>query len=213
MGNFLVPGGVSDFEAWILSVLAKSRRNFFEFGTCTGKTAYLFAANSPVDGHIETITLAPNQVGSYKPDDVDNLIAHQHAIEESRFTEFLYSGTPEAKKISQIFGDSKDFDETNHLSKYDLIFIDGSHAYSYIKSDTNKAMRMIKPGGIILWHDFIWRGLIDPTEDVAKFLSELAREVSLFHLRDTSLAVFRNPLSSNQEPYSAQVGVGAECRA
>ena len=42
-GSIEVPGGTSDTEAWILAVVARDARTMFEFGTCTGKTAYLWA--------------------------------------------------------------------------------------------------------------------------------------------------------------------------
>src|SRR4051812_466211 len=46
-GPYVIEGGTSDSEAWILGVLAKRAERLFEFGTCTGKTAYLWARNSP----------------------------------------------------------------------------------------------------------------------------------------------------------------------
>jgi hypothetical protein len=58
-GPYVVDGGTSDAEAWILAVLAKRARTMFEFGTCTGKTAYLWARNSPTDARVITVTLAP----------------------------------------------------------------------------------------------------------------------------------------------------------
>jgi hypothetical protein len=56
-GIIPVPGGTSDTEAWILAALAKDARRLFEFGTCTGKTAYLWARNQPADGTVTTLTL------------------------------------------------------------------------------------------------------------------------------------------------------------
>jgi hypothetical protein len=50
-GPYAVDGGTSDAEAWILAVLAKRAYRLFEFGTCTGKTAYLWGRNSPDDAH------------------------------------------------------------------------------------------------------------------------------------------------------------------
>jgi hypothetical protein len=38
-GSIAVPGGTSDAEAWILSVVAVRWRLAFEFGTCRGRTA------------------------------------------------------------------------------------------------------------------------------------------------------------------------------
>jgi hypothetical protein len=45
-GPFMVPGGTSDVEAWVLAVLARGASHCFEFGTCTGKTADLWARNA-----------------------------------------------------------------------------------------------------------------------------------------------------------------------
>ena len=47
IGNYRVPGGISDFETWVICNLAKKAGTVFEFGTCTGKTAWLLAANAP----------------------------------------------------------------------------------------------------------------------------------------------------------------------
>ncbi len=61
---------------------------------------------------------------------------------------------PEEEKITQLFCDSKHFDEKPYTGKMDLIFIDGSHAFSYVMSDSEKAFKMIAPNSIILWHDY-----------------------------------------------------------
>ena len=45
-----VLGGTSDYETWVLAVLATRATALFEFGTCTGKTAYLWARNLPPGG-------------------------------------------------------------------------------------------------------------------------------------------------------------------
>ena len=92
-GAILVPGGTQDTEAWILAVLAKDGRRLFEFGTCTGRTSYLWARNQPAGGTVTTLTLAPNQLGAYQSAAGDDPTAEAYAREESRFTRFLYTGT------------------------------------------------------------------------------------------------------------------------
>ena len=57
--SFEVVGMTSDYEAWILSCLAKSSKNIFEFGTCSGKTTALFALNSSPESKVYSITLDP----------------------------------------------------------------------------------------------------------------------------------------------------------
>ena len=52
--DYNVIGMTSDLEAWILSMMAKISNNIFEFGTCSGKTTYLLALNSPENCKITT---------------------------------------------------------------------------------------------------------------------------------------------------------------
>lgn len=181
----------SDREAWILSVLAKHARHIFEFGTCTGRTTYLLARNSPEGTTVSTITLPPDAIADYAEGESDSRDATRRAKKESSYTHFRYSGTAYERKIDQRFGDSKEFDETPYLRHYDLIFIDGSHAYSYVASDTEKALRMVAPGGFILWHDY--KGPRGSARGVFDRLNELTRELPLVRIHGTSLVAYRAP--------------------
>lgn len=187
-----VAGGTSDFEAWILAVLARRARVAFEFGTATGKTTYLMARNLPRGGRVVTITLAPEQVAAYADAAGDSTAAGQWARDESAFTTFLYSGSDVEGQITQLFGDSKTFDESPYASQCDLIFVDGSHAYSYVMSDSRKALRMLAPGGVVLWHDYNGP---DRAADVYRALNELSAELPLLHIFGTTLVAYRRPAS------------------
>ena len=109
---------------------------------------------------------------------------------ESAFDSFIYSGTPVEHKITQLFRDSKRFDETPYLKQCDLIFIDGSHAYSYVKNDTEKGLRMLKEGGLLLWHDYRYRNL--ETRGVRQYLDELSETLPLIRLDETTIVAYRN---------------------
>ena len=194
-GGIEVPGGTTDSEAWILAVLAKRARRMFEFGTCTGKTAYLWARNSPPDALVTTLTLSPQEASLYRADAQDASLDREHALAESRFQSFLYSGSDVEPKIVQLFGDSKQLDETPYVGQMDLIFVDGSHAYSYVQSDSAKALRMIKPGGLILWHDY--RGPLGG-KGTDRALIELARELPLRHIAGTEIVAYRAPLADQR---------------
>jgi hypothetical protein len=186
-----VPGGTTEREAWILAVLAKGASTLFEFGTCTGRTTYLWARNAPEDAEVTTITLPPNGDGEYQHEGGDSARAARVARRESRFERFMYSGTPVATRVNQIFGDSKAFDETPFLGRCDLVFVDGSHAYSYVRSDTEKALRMLAPGGLVLWHDY--KGPDSDARGVFSYLNELSRDLELVHLQGTTLVGYRAP--------------------
>jgi len=189
-----VLGGTSHFETWVLSVLAKRAATLFEFGTGTGRIAYLWARNSAPDARVITLTLGKNQHADYQFAREDNPLAVLAALAESAFDRFLYSGTQAEHKITQLFGDSKRFDETPYLKECDLIFIDGSHAYSYVKSDTEKALRMLREGGLVLWHDYRFRNLA--TSGVRRYLDELSETLPLVRLHDTAFVVYRKGTNS-----------------
>lgn len=191
-GSIEVPGGTSDAEAWILATLALRAHTFFEFGTCTGKTSYLWARNAPDGAQVVTLTLAPDQHDAISTTAEDSKRDVRFARNESAFTEFLYTGTDVADRITQLFADSKQFDDTPYHDFADVVFVDGSHAHSYVVADSAKAMRIVKPGGLVLWHDY--RGP-DHTVGVYQVLNELARTHALRHVRGTSLVAWRRPLS------------------
>ena len=121
-----VVGMTSDYEGWILSVLSKKSYNIFEFGTCSGKTTYLFALNSPKEAKIFSITLPPQNLSSQVKEQKDNSVAFRNAILESKYEKFMFSLDPELKnKIKVIFQDSKNLDIGKYENFFDLIFIDG----------------------------------------------------------------------------------------
>lgn len=207
--NYRVTGGTSDLETWVLCTLAKNigaknigtrdtgAGRIFEIGTCTGKTTYLLAANAPAEARVVSITLKPEHMSAYKAMEGDDQKAFRDANAESTFVEFYYTGTPESARIEQLFGDSKDFDETPYLESCDLVFVDGSHARSYVESDSAKAIRMVKPGGLVLWHDY--RGPRH-TPGVYQALNQLARTLPLVHIKMTNLVAYRKPGGNGNKP-------------
>ena len=195
--SFCVPSGdkdivgkTSDYEAWILSSLSKISKNIFEFGTCSGKTTTLMALNSPNDSKIITLTLDLNQAKNLSLDSQDNKVSIRNIINESNYNKFIFSGKEYEKKISVMFMDSRKLNTDEYLNKFDLIFIDGGHTYSIIENDSIKAFKMIKTGGIILWHDYVPGKTSD--KDVVKYLNKISKDKKIFHIENTSLCYFNN---------------------
>ncbi|MEP6763579.1 MAG: class I SAM-dependent methyltransferase [Gemmatimonadaceae bacterium] len=190
-GPLLVAGGTSDTEAWVLSVLAKKAQQLFEFGTCTGKTAYLWSRNAPTGAKIVTITLAPSQQGDYDASPTDSREDTTFALRESVFENFIYTNTAVESAITQLYGDSKQLNESEWKDWADLIFVDGSHARSYVESDSRKAMAMVKPGGLVLWHDYA-----GPRHASGVFLTlnELSKEFDFRRVEGTTFVAWRRPI-------------------
>lgn len=188
-GDLSVAGAPSDTETWILSALAKGAERIFEFGTGSGRTSYAFAVNAGPDARVTTLALAPRQAGLYQHDPDDEPAAQEAALAEST-GEFFYVGTPVEARIEQVFGDSKALDDSRHLDRYDLVFVDGAHSHSYVSSDSEKALRMVRPGGWVLWHDYR-SPRVSATRGVFDTLNELSQRLPLRHVRGTSLVVWR----------------------
>jgi predicted O-methyltransferase YrrM len=192
-GPYVVDGGTSDAEAWILAVLAKRAGRMFEFGTCTGKTAYLWARNSAPDARVITVTLAPDHLGDYRQEATDDPTDVEFALKESTHTDFLYTGSPVASKVQQLFADSKALDVSPWTASCDLVFVDGSHAYSYVVSDSAKALGLVAPGGLVLWHDYAGPR---HAAGVYRALNELGERLPLVRLEGTTLVAYRRPIAS-----------------
>jgi predicted O-methyltransferase YrrM len=189
-GPIAVPGGTSDAEAWVLAVLAKRAQHCFEFGTCTGKTAYLWARNAPDNARVVTLTLGPTQQSEYQKGATDSTEDTRFALQESAFETFLYSGTPYEARVTQLYGDSKQFDESPWRAWADLVFVDGSHAQSYVESDSAKAMQIVRPGGLVVWHDYAGPRHAAGVYDA---LNALSQRLPLRHVRGTTFVVWRRP--------------------
>ena len=85
-----------------------------------------------------------------------------------------------------MFGDSARFDWTPHHGLAGLVFVDSSHAYDYACKESETAFRLVKSGGLVIWHDYgVWPGG-DPRARRAKALG-------LRHIQGTSLVLWRAP--------------------
>jgi predicted O-methyltransferase YrrM len=70
------------------------------------------------------------------------------------------------------------------LPQVDAAFIDGDHSRAGVENDTRLALAHVRPGGIIIWHDYHDLG----TVDVRDVLDEkLAEGWDLHHVKDTWL--------------------------
>lgn len=58
-------------------------------------------------------------------------------------------------RVCQIYCDSREWDITNFPEAFfDTVLIDGGHKKNIIINDTIKALKLIRNGGLIMWHDF-----------------------------------------------------------
>lgn len=71
------------------------------------------------------------------------------------------------------------------LPPVDVVFIDGDHGKQAVEHDTRLARAALRPGGLIIWHDY--HGL--PTVDVREVLeAQHAAGAPIEHVEDTWIA-------------------------
>lgn len=139
----------------------------FEIGTLVGRTTRLFSLNSGEACKIFTLDLKQDQV--------------KLKIGEE------YQNKPEARKITQLCGDSRVFDFSPWYDKCDFVWVDGCHDYDVVIKDAEQALRLCKKGGCIAFHDYRhtarWSG-------VTRALRELQKKYSdIWHIRGTTIGI------------------------
>ena len=173
-----VAGNISPAELMLIAAFVRQRRPAvcFEIGTFDGRTTQNIAANQPAGAECFTLDLPPDGADS---------AALPLASGDQTYIRKPTSGTRMDTqnlpgRITQLYGDSATFDFSPWLGRVDLMFVDGSHSYEYVLADTEKAWQMVRPGGLILWHDYDsrwWPG-------VTRALNHLHAQDSRFpHLR------------------------------
>jgi len=155
-------------------------RRILEVGTYQGNTTLALAANAPEGARVTTLDLPPDahDMSLDVPETMRNPTA---PAEVGR--QFRDAALPAS--IEQVFGDSATHDWGTLPGPFDLVVIDGCHFESYVRSDSENAMGVLAPGGIIVWHDY---GVI---EDVARVVDSLAARLDIAVVLGTSLAIGR----------------------
>ncbi len=118
-----------------------------EIGTFDGGTTLNLAENLPDDGVVTTVDLPPDWRARDSNHDPGN-------VPEPSMVGHKFRATTVAKRIRQVFGDSTRLDWRELGGPFDVIFIDGCHEYESVRQDTANALRVVRPGGVILWHDY-----------------------------------------------------------
>lgn len=179
-------GNVSFTELQYISKIVKFNKpkTIFEIGTFDGRTTLNIALNAP-DAKIYTLDLPKQKIAKtkfrVKTGDLEFINKNQSGIR--------FIGTDAGKRITQFYADSAQFDYSKFENSIDLVFIDGSHTYDYVISDTLAAMKLLRnKKGVIIWHDYGWY-------EVIKALNEFYLKGGVFanlkNVQGTSLAFLK----------------------
>lgn len=173
--RFMNPG---ELEVLVALVRSVSPRAVIEFGCNEGRTAAALLREIPSIARYQGIDVLPGYVTA-KPVQRRE-IAERPAwmvIDDPRFDLILRR----RGSLDLTVGD---------LWPCDACFIDGDHGREAVLHDTSLARRLVRPGGIIVWHDYHDLG----TVDVREVLDERAANgAPLTHVEDTWFVFERIP--------------------
>jgi predicted O-methyltransferase YrrM len=167
-------------EAFVLASLVSHLQpgKIFEVGTSIGASTAIMAMSAP-GSHIYTIDLPPDRselalqgLDNDPPESDPDIIGRR------------FRGANIEKQITQLYGDSANFDVSPFRGAMDLVFVDGSHSYEYVRSDSRAALEMLSPRGAIIWDDCTreFPGLV-------RALNELGVSIAISRIAFTRFAI------------------------
>jgi predicted O-methyltransferase YrrM len=134
----------SEVLAWTRLVAGAAPRRSLEIGTFRGGTLFLLCVFSPPDAHIISLDLPGGAFGGgYDSTKIPLFKRFTRGHQNLRLVR-ADSHLPETKaRILKLLGDDP----------LDFLFIDGDHSYDGVKRDFEMYSPLVRPGGIIAFHD------------------------------------------------------------
>jgi predicted O-methyltransferase YrrM len=152
----------------LLDTLAQDApRRILEIGTAEGGTLFLFTRIATPDATIVSVDLDGNGYGVSYP---------------ARHQRLYRAFARDSQTLHLVRGDSHDPGTVARIrrlliSSVDFLFIDGDHSYHGVRRDYELYSPLVKPGGIIAFHDIV-PAAPDRVGEVPRFWAELRRAYS-----------------------------------
>lgn len=139
-------------------------KNVFEIGTYRGRTTYALSQYAET---VTTFDLGTNT----------SLESHLY----SDYTVGQIYKENNCKNVTQLIGNSLEFDFTPYYNKFDLVYLDGGHTYDIVKNDFLVSEKLIKHGGWIIIDDMGWPEVKDAiTELKNTYHIEILRDIAYY---------------------------------
>lgn len=165
-----------ELEILVALVASVKPRGVLEFGVNEGRTAKVILQHVPGIKLYQGIDVLPGYVTAKEvqrkeiPSDPGWMAEHEFAFQLLALPRGSFDLTAE------------------DLEPCDAVFIDGDHGRAGVLNDTAIARELVRPGGIIIWHDYHDLG----TVDVREVLNEMhAAGAPIYHAEKTWLAFER----------------------
>jgi hypothetical protein len=161
---------------------ASNATTAFEIGTYLGVGTLTIALNTRPDTQLVTVDLPDDGAGSVmtKLDRHDAVLVKRSRGRVGR----AFRDHPAASRIKQVLADSSGLNVRDHVVSAEFVLIDGGHSYDLVKLDTENALGVLAPRGIVVWDDYWWF-----YPDVVRYLDTLSARMPLRRIEHTNLVV------------------------
>jgi predicted O-methyltransferase YrrM len=155
-----------EIEELYRRVCALAPQRILEIGTARGGTLYLWTQAAGDDAIIVSVDLPGGKFGGAYP--ACRIPLYQSFARANQRMHLLRCNSHTMQtyeKVQKIFGSGL----------VDFIFIDGDHSYDGVKRDFQLYGKLVRPGGMIAFHDILLRPEF-PEIQVHKFWKEISSE-------------------------------------
>jgi predicted O-methyltransferase YrrM len=162
----------NELEILIALIERVQPKAVLEFGINTGRTAKAILEYVPgIERYVGIDVPMGYQTEKVVQRNEVPVIAGEEVLDDARVHLIVREGGSQSVGVGE-------------LPMVDAVFIDGDHSRSGVENDTRLALLRVRPGGIIIWHDYHDLG----TVDVRDVLDELfTAGWDLHHVKDTWL--------------------------
>jgi predicted O-methyltransferase YrrM len=152
--RYMNPGELEVLIALVASVKPKS---VLEFGCNVGRTAVAILRNVPGIERYQGIDVPKTYVPSKRVQKAEVPDHPGELVRNDRRFELLIRPRGSLDLVA------------TDLAPCDAVFIDGDHGAFAVRHDTLLATTVVRPGGIIIWHDYHNLGTVDVREVLNHF--------------------------------------------
>ena len=173
-------------ETLVRMGVAANAKKVFEFGTNTGQTTEILAKYFE---QVYTIDFYKEMGQFISPVQINEVPS---IIDVGKYCKL--------PNVVQLYGDTLSKNTRLELMtlnhNFDIVIVDGGHDYLTCLNDTLLALVIVKPGGLIFWHDY-------KDENIGKDVMKAVNLVSgiignIYHIAKTWLAFY--PVPEKKEP-------------
>jgi len=139
---------IPNWQRWFEGLAGQPDIRFLEIGCYEGRSTVWLLGNVLTDetARIECIDVfGSGHAGDY----------------EERFDHNIKTALGQ-KKVKKLKGPSQELLRKLKLYSYDVVYIDGSHTAPDVLEDAVLSFRLLKPGGLLVFDDYMWNAFPDP---------------------------------------------------